>query len=89
MGCLFWRGSLGYATEWSGTGWRTYECCFPFEPTWKKALMISKVGTDEKGYELIDFMNNNQVPADLIQQDDNYSTSVVLATPRTKSGSEI
>lgn len=47
----------------------------------KKALMISKVGTDEKGYELIDFMNNNQVPADLIQQDDNYSTSVVLATP--------
>jgi len=46
----------------------------------KKALMISKVGTDRKGNELIDFMNNNQVPTNLIQQDDNYPTSVVLAT---------
>lgn len=46
-----------------------------------KAQMISKVGEDDWGRQLLNFMQHHQIATTLVQQDDNYPTGTVLATP--------
>lgn len=45
-----------------------------------EAKMISKIGTDEKGLRLLEFMRNHKTSTELVQQDDQQPTGTVIAT---------
>lgn len=46
----------------------------------KRAKMISKIGNDENGRRLLQFMQQNEISTSLVQQDHSYLTGTVLAT---------
>lgn len=45
------------------------------------AKIISKVGDDEKGKKLLEFLTENQVATELVQTSTDYATGTVIATP--------
>jgi fructokinase len=49
----------------------------------KKAALISKIGDDEPGKDLINFMQQHRVPTSLLQQDKTMPTGTVRVIPGT------
>lgn len=46
----------------------------------KKTKLISKIGNDENGRKLLEFMTRNEIPTSFVQQDHTNPTGTVIAT---------
>ena len=56
--------------------------CYHLNRLGQSAAIISKIGTDENGSDLIAFLNSNSVDTSLVQVDTKHKTGIVIATQK-------